>query len=179
MEWTARFRFALVALVLILLLAPLRIPLPTLSITLQSLVLFLAAGLLPLRSALSLISAYLLLGALGLPVFGGHTSGWEKLVGPTAGFLWGFWAVGAWVSYESHRKPLNFFTGMLLFFRAQLLLFLPGFLVLYWMLPELNLTATLVKLIPGLLLKSLLGGLALVYLLRLLPASITAAPQPE
>ena len=94
MQMTARFRFALAALILILVLAPLRIPLPTLSITLQSLVLFLAAGLLPLRYALSVIAAYLLLGALGLPVYGGYTSGWEKLIGPTAGFLWGFWAVG-------------------------------------------------------------------------------------
>ena len=68
---------------------------------------------------------------------------------------------------------------MLLFFRAQLLLFIPGFLVLYWQMPELNLTATLVKLIPGLLLKSLVGGLALVYLLRVLPSEVTNAPQPE
>lgn len=174
-----RLRYALIALLLIALLAPLRIPLPTLSITLQSLVLFLAAGLLPLREAVGVIGAYLLLGAVGLPVFGGHTAGWEKLIGPTAGFLWGFWAVGAWVSYVSHRKPIHFFGGMLLFFRAQIFLFIPGFAVLYFMLPEANLVSTFIRLIPGLLLKTVAGGLLLVWLLRVLPPEVTQAPRAD
>lgn len=174
-----RLRYALIALVLMALLAPLRIPLPTLSITLQSLVIFLAAGILPLREALSVIGAYLLLGALGLPIFGGHTHGWEKLMGPTAGFLWGFWAVGAWVSYVSHRKPLNSFSSMLLFFRAQILLFIPGFAVLYFLLPEANLVSTFIRLIPGLLLKTVVGGLLLVWLLRILPPEVTQAPAAD
>ena len=33
---------------------------------------------------------YLLVGAVGLPVFAGQTGGIGVLVGPTAGFLWGF-----------------------------------------------------------------------------------------
>ncbi len=34
--------------------------------------------------------AYLLLGAIGLPVFANRMAGFSILVGPTAGFLWGF-----------------------------------------------------------------------------------------
>lgn len=33
---------------------------------------------------------YLLLGGIGLPVFAGGVAGFQALVGPTAGYLWGF-----------------------------------------------------------------------------------------
>jgi len=41
------------------------------------------------RGALSLL-AYLLEGAMGLPVFAGGAAGIARLVGPTGGYLWGF-----------------------------------------------------------------------------------------
>ena len=41
------------------------------------------------RGALSLL-AYLLEGAIGLPVFAGGAAGIARLVGPTGGYLWGF-----------------------------------------------------------------------------------------
>ncbi len=58
--------------------------------TLQTLALFLIAGLLPLSASLFSVSAYLLLGAVGLPIFSGFSGGFGVLFGPTGGFLLGF-----------------------------------------------------------------------------------------
>lgn len=77
--------------------APVRLFLPALSavpVTLQVLVVFLAGGLLgPFWGATSL-GLYLLLGAVGLPVFAGGTAGLQVLVGTTGGYLWS-WPVAA------------------------------------------------------------------------------------
>ncbi len=58
--------------------------------TLQTFALFLIAGLLPLKYSFSSVSAYLLLGAAGLPVFSGFSGGFGVIIGPTGGFLLGF-----------------------------------------------------------------------------------------
>ncbi|MBN1104639.1 MAG: biotin transporter BioY, partial [Deltaproteobacteria bacterium] len=72
------------------------IPLPPVPITLQTLVLFVGAGLLGSRlGALSQV-IYLLLGIMGLPVFAGGKAGLGVLFGPTGGYLIGFVA-GAFV----------------------------------------------------------------------------------
>ena len=72
------------------------IPLPPVPITLQTLVLYLAATLLGGRlGALSQV-VYLLVGIIGLPVFAGGKAGMGVLIGPTGGYLIGFIA-GAYV----------------------------------------------------------------------------------
>ncbi|MSS45217.1 biotin transporter BioY [Cutibacterium sp. WCA-380-WT-3A] len=43
------------------------------------------------------VGLYILVGALGLPVFSGGASGVGVLVGPTGGFLWG-WLIGAFIA---------------------------------------------------------------------------------
>ncbi|MDO4412160.1 biotin transporter BioY [Cutibacterium sp.] len=43
------------------------------------------------------VALYILVGALGLPVFSGGSSGVGVLIGPTGGYLWG-WLLGAFVS---------------------------------------------------------------------------------
>lgn len=42
------------------------------------------------KEAVAAVAGYVLLGALGLPVFSGMRGGLGMLVGPTGGFLWGF-----------------------------------------------------------------------------------------
>ena len=68
-----------------------RIPIPgtPVAITLQTFVLMLAALSLDWREAGSAVVLYLLAGAAGLPVFSGGMST-LALVGPSAGFLFGF-----------------------------------------------------------------------------------------
>lgn len=59
-------------------------------VTLQSLAIFLIAGLFPIKISLSAVSLYLLLGFLGLPVFAGFNGGFTALLGASGGFLIGF-----------------------------------------------------------------------------------------
>lgn len=78
------------------------IPLPGISITLQTFGVFLTLELLGGRLGTWTLLAYLLLGFAGLPVFSGFQSGITALTGPTGGYLWGFlisgliyWAVSS------------------------------------------------------------------------------------
>lgn len=66
------------------------IPIGTVPITLQTLVLTLCGLLLGVRAGLLSVSAYLLLGAIGVPVFSGFQGGFSVFVAPTGGFLVGF-----------------------------------------------------------------------------------------
>ncbi|MFZ5818201.1 MAG: biotin transporter BioY [Bacillota bacterium] len=80
---------------------------PNVPVTMQVLVVLLAGGLLgPLWGAVSML-LYLLLGAVGLPVFAGGTSGLQVLVGLTAGYLWSYPAAAALVGWiaPAHRAP--------------------------------------------------------------------------
>ena len=70
--------------------APLAVPLGPVPVTLATLGVYLAAGLLgPWRGAAA-VGLYLLLGAVGVPVFAGFSAGLPHLFGPAGGFLWGY-----------------------------------------------------------------------------------------
>lgn len=66
------------------------IPLGPVPFTLQTMVLALLPVALDRTSALLAVFSYLLIGAIGLPVFAGFGAGVGTLAGPTGGFLWGF-----------------------------------------------------------------------------------------
>jgi len=159
MNQTDQPKIAFVFLIAILVFAPWSIDLGQVGFTLQTFIIFIGASLLSWPWAGGVVLAYLLIGALGLPVFGGHTSGYEKLYGATSGFLWGFIVCAIYIARESAKDEFHFFKAILVFLRAHLLLLIPGFLVLYLVIPEADLWSTLVKLLPGLLIKSILGGI--------------------
>lgn len=75
---------------LIAILSQIIIPIGPVPFTLQTLAVGLIASLYPPKKAMASILLYLLLGAIGLPVFAGFSGGMASLFGPTAGFLWGF-----------------------------------------------------------------------------------------
>ena len=58
--------------------------------TLQTFGVFCALGLLGGRRGSTAVLLYILLGALGLPVFSGFQGGLGKLLGPTGGYILGF-----------------------------------------------------------------------------------------
>lgn len=70
------------------------IPIPPVSFTLQTFAVCLSLGLLGGKWGSVSILLYLLLGAVGLPVFSGFRGGIGTILGPTGGFLWGFLAAG-------------------------------------------------------------------------------------
>ena len=59
-------------------------------ITVQNLFAMLAALVLGGLQGAGAVGLFLVLGILGLPVFSGATGGWAIFVGPTGGFLWGY-----------------------------------------------------------------------------------------
>ncbi len=66
------------------------VPLGPVPFTLQTLVVTLIALILGPAAALLCMCVYLLMGAVGLPVFSSMTGGLAKLLGPTGGFLFAF-----------------------------------------------------------------------------------------
>ena len=87
------------------------IPLPHISLTMQTFGIFLALGLLGGKWGSAACLTWLVLGAAGLPVFSGFQGGLGMLLGATGGYLWGFlaaalvyWAVTA-LSGEKARVP--------------------------------------------------------------------------
>ena len=78
--------------------------------TMQTFVVFVSLGLLGSKSTFIMLLIYVVLGAVGLPVFSGFNSGFGALTGPTAGFIWGF-LLGVPVfyifeKYFFHKKSL-------------------------------------------------------------------------
>ena len=69
-------------------------PLGDIAVTMQTFGIFLALLLLGGKWGTVSIGIYLLLGAVGLPVFSGFRGGIGMLAGVTGGFLWGFLASG-------------------------------------------------------------------------------------
>lgn len=70
--------------------AQVMLPFGPVPFTLQTFVLAMIPAVLDRRTAVLAVVAYVLLGAVGLPVFSGFMGGFGALVGPTGGFLWGF-----------------------------------------------------------------------------------------
>lgn len=68
----------------------LTIPLPLVPLTLQTLSVGIIATVLKPVDSLFSILVYLVLGAIGLPVFAGGAAGFGVILGPTGGFLIGF-----------------------------------------------------------------------------------------
>lgn len=62
---------------------------------------FLTGALLPPSYAAGCVFSYLVLGAVGLPVFAGFKGGVQVLAGPTGGFLLGYFALALSVSFAS------------------------------------------------------------------------------
>ncbi|WP_370123508.1 biotin transporter BioY [Bradyrhizobium sp. USDA 329] len=70
--------------------AKVNLPLPYVPMTLQTLVVLMIGAAYGWRLGSATMIAYLAEGAMGLPVFAGPVGGIAPLVGPTAGYLFGF-----------------------------------------------------------------------------------------
>lgn len=100
------------------------IPIGSVPITLQTFSVLLAGAVLGARRGLLAVLLYLLLGAIGLPVFAGGSSGLATFVGPTAGYLIGMplaaWLTGCWVQRIPRKSGAAHTTsrGVHIFFAA-------------------------------------------------------------
>lgn len=93
------------------------IPLGEVPFTLQTFAIFLAIGLLGGKLGTISVVAYVLLGAIGVPVFAGFTGGFGIIMGTTGGYLVGFIfsALVIWlIEHIFGRKPIVSIISMLI-----------------------------------------------------------------
>lgn len=92
--------------------AQISIPIGSVPITLQMFFVFLAGFTLnPFDAFLSML-VYLVLGAVGLPVFANLSGGIIHLIGPTSGYLWAF-PISAFVISWLSRRTNAILSGLL------------------------------------------------------------------
>ncbi len=90
------------------------IPVGDTAFTMQTFAVFLALGVLGGKWGCTAILVYLLLGAVGLPVFSAFRGGLGALAGPTGGYIWGFAAAGlVYWALEKLCKPIGILIAML------------------------------------------------------------------
>lgn len=72
-------------------LAPWKITVTVVPVTLATLAIYLVSAILGSgKKAALAVSIYILLGAIGVPVFSGFTGGFQAVVGPTGGYIIGY-----------------------------------------------------------------------------------------
>ena len=117
---------------LIAVLAQISMPIGPVPFTLQNFAIGLIATVFRPREAVLSVGLYLLLGAIGLPVFASGGAGFHVLVGPSAGYLWFDLLYAAITSYLIHSK-----SSMIRIFLANLLgdslVFVGGILGLHFL----------------------------------------------
>ncbi|MGL4362942.1 MAG: biotin transporter BioY [Cellulosilyticaceae bacterium] len=87
--------------------AQLSIPLPTVPLTLQVFGITLIAAILGPKLASISMMIYILLGAVGVPVFANFRGGLSVLIGPTGGYITGFMFIAICVGYASRMNKLT------------------------------------------------------------------------
>lgn len=139
--WTGNRAIQNVVLVLIgtavlTLSAKIQVPFWPVPITLQTLAVMLIAATYGSRLAVATMLAYIAEGALGLPVFANtppQIAGPAYLIGPTAGYIWGYVAAAAIIGFAADRgwsrSVPKLFAAML---AGEIVLFGMGFAWLAW-----------------------------------------------
>jgi biotin transport system substrate-specific component len=116
--------------------AKVQVPFWPVPMTLQTLAVMLIGATYGSRVAVATVLAYIAEGALGLPVFANtppQIAGPAYLIGPTAGYIWGWVAAAAIIGYAADkgwsRSVPKMFAAML---AGEIVLFGMGFVWLAW-----------------------------------------------
>lgn len=141
-------------------------------ITLQSLLMVWFAYLFGMRVGLTSVLLYLIAGGLGLNVFSNGGSGWEYFQDVTGGFLLAF-PIGAlisgiasdWLKTREELQKFKFISSALVLFASQAAILLLG---LYWYNSIAAAPESIQKFTPGLLIKTAIGTMAYVVVIRTL-----------
>jgi len=97
------------------LIPPLTLPFSSVPFTLQTLIIVLIAYLYKPTQAFIAITLYLFLGGIGLPIFSGGQGGFDKLIGPTGGFLVLFPFIAYFIAYFKTKDShfINLLIGVI------------------------------------------------------------------
>jgi biotin transport system substrate-specific component len=96
---------------LLCLISPICIPIGPIPISLAVFAVMLIAQVLPRYEALTVVCLYLVLGALGLPVFAGFSGGVGALLGATGGFIFSYPLLALCAGVHPGRKGMGVYLG--------------------------------------------------------------------
>ncbi|MBM3243778.1 MAG: biotin transporter BioY [Candidatus Omnitrophica bacterium] len=95
-------------------------------LTLQTFFVLFSAAVLGIRLGLFVLLAYIFLGAAGISVFAGTSTGLLYFLGPTSGYIFGFIAATIFISVFIKHTRGNIYSTAGVFILASLLLLLCG-----------------------------------------------------
>lgn len=95
------------------------LPFTPVMVTLLTFAMAVTAFILPPRQTALTLAVYVFLGAIGIPVYVGGTSGLERLVGPTGGYIWSWLIAYPLLSYCKGAKPSFLRYALLAFFLVK------------------------------------------------------------
>lgn len=72
-------------------------------ISLATLAVYIVSGMLDVKCSVAAVAVYIMLGAVGLPVFSGFSGGVQKLFGVTGGYIIGYLALAGIVSLMTSK----------------------------------------------------------------------------
>lgn len=123
----------------------LTLPITQVPFNLATLAVFLAGGLLGASAGFVSLLVYVLMGAIGIPVFAQFSGGFQILIGPTGGYIVGF-VVGAWVTglVAERFAKRGFFVYVLAMVCGLIACYALG-TVWYMFLTKINLTVALMS----------------------------------
>ena len=84
--------------------SPFVIPFGAIPFSLAIMAVMLVSNIFSIKESVIAVLLFILLGAIGIPVFSGFQSGFGVLTGPTGGFILSYIPVSAIVSLARHRK---------------------------------------------------------------------------
>lgn len=131
-RWASILAFTLLTIAA----AHVAIPLPftPVPLTLQTLFVLLSGAFLGSWAGGASQAGYLVLGILGLPVFAGGAFGIARLLGPTGGFLMGFFFASLFLGYFFKKENISWLKVLLGMFLATLIIHTLGLLQLAFVL---------------------------------------------
>ena len=111
--------------------APLTVPIGPVPVSLATLAVYLAGALLGARRGMVTVGVYILIGAVGMPVFSGFRGGLHQLAGVTGGYLVGYLLCAGTVGFCVERWggknwifPLSMLLGTVLCYAAGMAWFM-------------------------------------------------------
>lgn len=135
-------------------------------ITLQSLVILFGAIAFGWRIGAASALAYIIAGGIGLPVFAGHLSGFDKVLGQHGGFFFGFIASTLVCGYLAETPVFNkALPSILNWVLGHIIILVMGGLWLSQLDP-MGWQEKLTSLLPGAIIKSAFGALIVQLIVR-------------